>query len=71
MSKNSACKIYCLPVDGGKFVQVPVVEYQQPERSWQERWMDKIGDILLATTIAGLVSLVFIQIVIRMYGRGF
>ncbi len=71
MSKQSSvCKIYYFPsLDGGGFKEVPTVEYQQPEEPcWQERLMDRIGEMVLVMSVAGAVSLLFVQIVKRIWG---
>jgi hypothetical protein len=66
----SACKIYYLPLpEAGKFEEVPTVEYVQPEQPcWQERLMDWIGGIVLCVVIGGTVSMVAVQIAIRIWG---
>lgn len=61
-------KIYYLPIEGGRYEEVPTVEYQQPERCWQERLMDTIGNIVLCMAIAGIISVTFVQIVKRIWG---
>jgi NADPH:quinone reductase-like Zn-dependent oxidoreductase len=66
MSKQSSvCKIYYFPsLDGGGFKEVPTVEYVLPDdRCWQERLMDRIGELVLVMSVAGAVSLLFVQIV--------
>jgi hypothetical protein len=70
MSKQqSVCKIYYLPIEGGKFEEVPTVEYQQPEEPcWQERLMDVIGNIVLCIAVGGIVSAAFIQIARWIWG---
>ena len=46
--QQSVCKIYYFPsLDGGGFEEVPTAEYQQPEKSIEEKLMDIIGWQLL------------------------
>ena len=71
MSKQSSvCKIYYFPsLDGGGFKEVSTVEYVLPDdRCWQERLMDGIGKMVLVMSVAGAVSLLFVQIVKRIWG---
>jgi hypothetical protein len=45
------------------------VEYVLPDdRCWQERLMDRIGKMVLVMSVAGAVSLLFVQIVKRIWG---
>lgn len=71
MSKQSSvCKIYYFPsLEGGGFKEVPTEECVQPDdRCWQERLMDRIGEMVLVMSVAGAVSLLFVQIVKRIWG---
>lgn len=61
-------KIYYLPIEGGKFEEVPTLEYQQTKRCWQERLMDTIGNIVLCLTVGLTISIAFVQIIKWIWG---
>ena len=71
MSKQSSeCKIYYFPsLEGGGSKEVPTEEcVQLDDRCWQERLMERIGEMVLVMSVAGAVSLLFVQIVKRIWG---
>ena len=65
MSKQSnVCKIYYFPsLDGGGFEEVPTAEYQQPEKSIEEKLMDIIGWSVVCVVIGVGGSVIFNQII--------
>jgi hypothetical protein len=62
--QQSVCKIYYFPsLDGGGFKEVPTVEYQQPEKSIEEKLMDIIGWSVVCVVIGVGGSVIFNQII--------
>lgn len=56
---KSACKIYYLPIEGGKFEEVPTVEYSLPE---PKRYSIMDEDPITKVLLAGSAILILVNI---------